>query len=437
MSDIDPPELPKRSIPIYKSPASCVRTGGNGAFVFSCSAEDHKLCLHDTTSTESIISLDAPTDNPLLIAVSADAEKAAYATNTGAVYIWDALYPSSMESFRPDEDAVCDIHAISWHPRGHVLAVATASGHLYLWDFVVGTLLYPVSAHEGAITAAQWTANGRLLVTVGVDATLRVWNPRNVDQVGEINASTEDNNNKALSLSAIISNSSSSNQNKSNNSGNSNTSGSTQTSHNNLHHMTAQWHTGPIRCLDTLADMSRVAITGSDDGSVLLSVLKPESMCGVFHAMMSHRAPVTDVRFAPLHTKPLRAASGAADGSIHLFDMDRRLPMGSFQQQSHRINQLTFSHSADVLFAAAGPTVIAWDARVAPDEERPVTFGGHDHHVKAFALIDNGAGLVTACHDGLLRVYDVRYPAGEVVPVDAVLAANAAAAAATQSASTT
>lgn len=378
MAENDPPVQSVRSLDLYKSPVSDLCTG-HAAFVFSCSKGDDKLCLHDTTSGDAIISLDvSPAESPTKVAVSADAVKAAYGTATGALYMWDVLYPATMESFRPDEDATAEITALAWHPRGHVLAVATASGTLYLWDLIVGTLLYPITAHNGPVTSVAWTANGRILVSVGADATMRVWNPRNVDTLGELNAESEEKPD-------------------------------------------VKWHSAPIRALDTLSDMSRVAISGADDGSVLLSVLKPETLCGVFHVMESHKTAVTATRFAPLDSpKPLRAASAAVDGTINLFDMDRRLPMGSFTHEGGAVRQLQFAHQADALFSAAGDTIVAWDARVAPEEESPVTFAGCTDGVSGFALTNDGAGLVAACGDGSLRVFDVRYPSGHVPPIDQV-----------------
>lgn len=373
MTPDDPPLSPVRSTAAYDGGGADAVVTGHASFVFSCSKRANKMSLHDTNTGDQVIALDAPTQSPSCIAVAADGVKAAYGTATGAVYVWDVMYPSSMESFRPEEDAGSEVTALEWHPRGHVLAVATAAGNLYLWDLVVGALLYPVIAHEGPIASVKWTANGRLLVSVGKeDGVLRVWNPRNVDQLGEISELSELNKDEL------------------------------------------RWHSSGIRCLDTLDDMSRVAATGGADGTVLLSVLKPESLCGVFHAMPAHASgvPVTAVRFAPLTSpKPLRSASASKDGIIQLFDMDRRLPMGKFDH-CKEVVQLEFSENADVLFSAAGDTVRAWDARVAPEEESPVTFGP-EANVTSFAITNAGASLVTACDDGKLYSFDMRYPAGE------------------------
>lgn len=377
MTPQDPPQVPIRTIKAFDSSAVNIQHGHAG-FVFTCS-NTNKLALHDTNSGEQVISLDTASQAPSTIAVSADGVKAAYGTETGVVYIWDVLYPTSMESFRPDGDHAEPITELAWHPRGHVLAVATESGNIYLWDLVVGTLLYPIPAHRGAVSAIAWTANGRLLVSTGAsDSTLQVWNPRKADNLVNLSADSEDKED-------------------------------------------LQWHKNGITCLDTLPDMSRVAITGGGDGTVLLSVLKPETTCGIFHTMNPHKSSsVTAVRFSHIDCpKPLRASSAASDGSIHLFDMDRRLPMGKFSHGTTSVKQLEFSTNADVLFSAAGNTVIAWDARVAPEEEIPVIFGGQSVEVQAFAVINNGTGLVTACQDGLLRVYDVRYPSGEAVVLNA------------------
>lgn len=370
MTDQDPPVHAARTLSLYEGGVTDVHAGHAG-FVFTCGQHDDRLSLHDTNSGEVVITLDTPSEGPTCVAVAPDGVKAAYGTTSGAVYIWDVLYPVSMESFRPDEETRSSVTALAWHPRGHVLAVATASGTIYLWDFVVGALLYPLPAHDTTVTAVAWTANGRLLVSTGEDGLLRVWNPRNVDNLGELSTQSENATD-------------------------------------------AKWHSGPIRALDTLSDMSRVAMSGSDDGSVLLSVLKPETLCGVFHVMPSHKSPVSAVKFAPLDSpKPLRSASADTDGIVQLFDMDRRLPMGHFTHKGSSVTQLAFSHDADALFSAAGTAVVAWDSRVAPDEERPVTFSC-DVPVSRFALTNAGKGLVIACDDGKLRVFDVRYPSAEL-----------------------
>lgn len=382
---------PTKDIPIAdNSPVSALATGKAG-FVFTASSGADKMTLHDVNEGAEVVTLDAKGQAPSSVAVSHDAVKVSFGTTAGAVYVWDMLYPTAMESFRT-EDALAagPITGMAWHPRGHVLAAASEAGVVHIWDMVVGALLFPVPCHDGPIAGITWTGNGRLLLTAGAagegaggTGALRAWSPRDVEFMGSVAADDED---------------------------------PAQKKGGEFRETSVSWHKAPLTCLDAMVDMSRVAITGATDGSVLLSVMKPEQGCGVFHAMPSHKSRVTDVRFSPLDCpKPLRAASGDSDGTVNLFDMDRRLPMAKFTHGEGKsaIAKLHFNDTADVLFSCGGPSVIAWDARVSPEEAAPIEFGGHGNNVLDFSVANGGASLVTACEDGKLRLFDMRYPAGE------------------------
>jgi WD40 repeat protein len=378
---------PTRSITIAPngSPVLSVASG-NAGFVFTASPGVNKMALHDVNEDVEVVNLEAKDEGPSVVAVAHDAVKVAYGTASGAVYLWDLLYPTTMESFRTEDSlAAGAITALSWHPRGHVLAAASESGVVHLWDMCVGALLFPFPAHDGHVADIAWTANGRVLLTAGEDGALRAWSPRNVEFLGSVTGDNDDaDGNPIVSKPGAV-----------------------------------KWHSSGLTCLDAMMDMSRVTVSGAKDGSVLLSVMKPEQGCGVFHAMQMHKAPVSAVKFSRLDVPtPLRAASGAEDGTVHLFDLDRRLPMGKFTHSGgKKVSKLLFSDSADVLFSSSGSTVQAWDSRVAPEEETPVLFAeegsGKAPAINDFTIANNGSTLVTAGSDGLLRLFDMRYPAGE------------------------
>lgn len=391
---------PTKDIAIVSgTPITALETGKAG-FVFTASAGADKMTLHDVNEGAEVVTLDAKGQAPSSVAVSHDAVKVSFGTTAGAVYIWDMLYPTAMESFRT-EDALAagPIAAMAWHPRGHVLAAASEAGVVHIWDMVVGALLFPVPCHDGPIAGMTWSGNGRLLLTAGAaggDAgntgALRAWSPRDVEFMGSVAADDSEES-----------------------------SGGDNKSSGELRQASVSWHKAPLTCLDAMVDMSRVAVTGAADGSVLLSVMKPEQGCGVFHAMPSHSSAVTDVRFSPLDCpKPLRAASAAADGTISLFDMDRRLPMAKFTHGDGKapVKKVLFNETADVLFSGGGSTVMAWDARVAPEEAAPIDFGGHGKGVSDFTIANRGASIVAACGDGKLRLYDMRYPAGDAPVIE-------------------
>jgi WD40 repeat protein len=387
MASVNDVARPTRSISVTSdgSQVAAVSSGSAG-FVFTACPGASKMALYDVNEEIDVVTLDAENEAPSLAAVSHDAVKVAYGTSSGAVYLWDLIYPTTMESFRTEDSlAAGAITSLSWHPRGHVLAAASESGVVHLWDMVVGALLFPFPAHDGRISDIAWTGNGRILLTAGDDGALRAWSPRDVEFLGSVTGDQDDAEGKPIvpALGAV------------------------------------KWHTSGLTCLDAMMDMSRVTVSGARDGSVLLSVIKPEQGCGVFHAMQKHKSAVTAVKFSRLDCpKPLRAASAAEDGTVHLFDMDRRLPMGKFTHTgSKAVSKLAFNDTADVLFSASGSTVQAWDARVAPEEENPILFAedvdsGHAHTVTDFTVVNDGATLVTAGSDGRLRLFDMRYPSG-------------------------
>lgn len=393
---------PTKSLEVSNTGVSAIGTGNKGGFIFTSSSAADRIALHDVNEAAEVVALEAKHQRPNSVAVSHDAVKVAFGTDKGAVYLWDILYPTTMESFRTEDSVAAGaISHIAWHPRGHVLAAASEAGVVHLWDMVVGALLFPVPCHDGPVAGISWTANGRLFLTAGGgpevkgrSGALRVWSARDVEFVGSV---TEDDDTKPKGKGDP-----------------------------GFRPAAVAWHKAELTCLDAMADMSRVAITGAKDGSVLLSVLKPEQGCGVFHALPSHNSPITAVKFSALECpKPLRAAAASEDGTVRLFDMDRRLPMDQFSHKG-RVSKLQFSDDANVLFSAGGKTVVAWDSRVAQDEAAPVEFGGHGVKVNDFSIVNGGATMVQACDDGQLRLYDMRYPTGEAPKFDLEVTSAAA-----------
>lgn len=355
-------------------------SAGTGKFCFAGDAGAKKLGLHDVSQSESVLNHQLNGDIPTIAATAHDAGKAAFGTRSGAIFVWDVQFPTVLESFLSGESESAEgvgttkdpISVIAWHPRGYALAAGTSKGALTVWDMVLGAPAFRIdTAHAGGITGVSWTAHGRALVTSGFDGELRVWNVRHA----RIDAAIDGT--KASDM----------------------------------------WHDGPISALDTIEDLSRVALSGAADGSAFLSVLKPGERdgCGVFCRLPSHEGSVTAARFAPLSsTAPLRAATGGADASVRVFDMERRLPMATFQHaRGESIRQIEFAPDGNAAFSAAGKAVVAWDTRVSEDELPGVRFEA-DAKVTGFCIADDAKSIILGCEDGLLRMFDVRYPSGGV-----------------------
>lgn len=352
--------------PMFVSP-------GTGVFSFAGDSRTGKVGLWDLKSGESMVQHELKNDDkPTCVATAFDSGKGAFGTESGEIFIWDVCFPAVLESFKSGlPDANKDpVTSLSWHPRGHVLAAGSESGVLTVWDMVLGSPAFQTS-HGSKITDVKWSAHGRQVISVGTDNELKVWNSRR----GEIDGVIDGKDGK--------------------------------------------WHDGGIACMDTLPDLSRVALTGGVDGTAFLSVLKPNEKEGLgqFSELPKHTDAISAVVMGPLEcTKPLRCATASKDNTVRLFDMEMKIQMGMFAhggEDGDGVSQLEFNHNGEVLFSAADNSVVAWDSRAVKEEAPEVKFET-DSKVTSFCIANDGASIIIGCDDSKLRCFDMRYPVGNV-----------------------
>jgi len=357
-------------------------SAGTGVFAFAGDVSSGRIGLFDLRSGEHMVKHELKDgDKPTCVSTAFDSGKGAFGTESGEIFVWDVSFPAVFESFKtevrkgeasPAPDTPKDgIECMSWHPRGHVLATGSTAGTLTVWDMCLGNPAFSIpKAHGGTITDLIWTGHGKQLITVSADNELRLWNSRRSEIMGVIEGKEKPE----------------------------------------------MWHTGGITVVDALPDLSRVALTGGKDGTTFLSVLKPgekEGM-GVFSALSKHTSEITAVKMGPLEcTKPMRCVSASKDGEIHMFDMERKLPMAKFNHQGDAdgVVHLEFNNNGDVLFSAAGNCVKAWDSRATKDEMPEISFDT-DSKVSSFAISNDGSNIMLGCEDGSMRCFDMRYPVG-------------------------
>ncbi len=68
------------------------------------------------------------------------------------------------------------INAIVWHPKGHRLAVAGASGTIRIFSDS-GEELHQLLEHTASVTCLAWSPNGTRLASSALDGTVRIWDP--------------------------------------------------------------------------------------------------------------------------------------------------------------------------------------------------------------------------------------------------------------------
>ena len=64
---------------------------------------------------------------------------------------------------------------VAFSPDGRVLAVGSDQGRLRLWEVASGRLLVDAAAHTGRVNEVSFTADGKRLVTAGIDGKGAIW----------------------------------------------------------------------------------------------------------------------------------------------------------------------------------------------------------------------------------------------------------------------
>src|SRR5262249_15566319 len=106
-----------------------------------------------------------------------DGTRLACATSLGYLHIWDAPASGGPKQLHAVSVSTSALYGVTFHPSGKRLACPAYEGIVNVYDIseekpkVVATL----NGHKGAVQAASWSPDGKLLATGGADNTVRVW----------------------------------------------------------------------------------------------------------------------------------------------------------------------------------------------------------------------------------------------------------------------
>ncbi|MET8054833.1 hypothetical protein ABZU75_45415 [Streptosporangium sp. NPDC005286] len=110
------------------------------------------------------------------LAYHPDGHLLATANDSREVWLWDAdLYKAVTGAL---SGPTRDVTHLAFHPHGHLLAGAGADGTVWLWDVATGdpaAVLTSDNGHEGGITKIAFHPDGHLLAGAGADGTVSVW----------------------------------------------------------------------------------------------------------------------------------------------------------------------------------------------------------------------------------------------------------------------
>src|SRR5262249_42798833 len=69
------------------------------------------------------------------------------------------------------------VRDLAWHPDGELLAAACQSGEIYIWHAGRPVISRILGKHDGEVRRLVFSHQGDLLVSSGVDRTVRLWSP--------------------------------------------------------------------------------------------------------------------------------------------------------------------------------------------------------------------------------------------------------------------
>ncbi len=113
-----------------------------------------------------------------------DGQTALFNLAEGGVCVWDIAKAEEVRRFgrrEPDySSSYLKGYRMSLSPDGKTLATAETEGVMVLWDITTGKELRRWKSHQGLVTALDWSADGSLLVSAGIDTTMLAWDVKSL-----------------------------------------------------------------------------------------------------------------------------------------------------------------------------------------------------------------------------------------------------------------
>jgi WD40 repeat protein len=233
------------------------------------------------------------------------------------------------------------IHSIAFSPDGNLIATASASLGVQVWNTITGGNVATLGDHSSTSLLVRFSPSGLFLAVAFEGGTVTIWDPK----VGR------------------------------------------------KHMQDDSCHTEKITCLE-FSENSALLASGSRDHTIC--VWSVETAQSLYH-LVTHEKPVTALVFS---NDSLRLFSGAEDNLIIVWDMSTGKVIRGMMGHRKVVNCLAVSKDGKI--AASGSedkTIKMWDVGSGKCTK---TISKHHTGIRSVHFFDEDKFLITACNDAIL-----------------------------------
>jgi len=351
----------------FSKDGSLVATGGT----------DKTVRLWNGQNGQAVRSLEGHAASVGSVAVRPDAQQVAGGDAAGTIRLWNPADGASQGALSGPTGQVT---ALAYHPSEPYLLSASAGGTIHWWQLPV-VPPKPLAGHTGAVRAVDVSADGKLVLTGGADAAVRLFNGETGEAVRQLEAQPGPVTEVALSNDATLAASASE-------------TGVVKlwNAADGADRGTLAGHTGAVTGLALRADAKQVATTGADGTLRIWRLPEPPT------ALAGHAMPVTSVALDPAGK---RIATGSADKTVRLFNPADGMATQTLAGHTGAVGSVAVR--ADAQQVASGDATGAIRLWNPADGAAQATLVGHTGQVTALAYHPAEPYLLSASADGTLH----------------------------------
>lgn len=304
---------------------------------------DGTVRIWNITPGQEIITVSAPgAGYGTRVVYNPNAQEFATNGGDGSATIWSAITGEPRLILNGHKD---EVMSMAFNPDGTRFATGSLDSTAIIWDNASGQKLLTLSGHEDGVRDIAFSSDGKQIATGSFDGTARLWDATTGEGL-----------------------------------------------------LTIAGHEGIVLGVAFSPDGTRLA-TASADGTAKIWDVKTGEL---LNALTGHTAGVVDIAYSPDGSK---IATASNDATAKIWDAITGKELLTLTGHSAEIRPVAFSPDGKYLATGSGDnTAKIWDVETG---DEILTLPGSEGGVYgvAFSSLDNGAHLVVASNNGVVRVY--------------------------------